>query len=267
MAPSDERRSQHRTGWSRAAGPLYGPLRTAFKRADSVVGALGIFLVAGFVIAALGTIGFVEIAEHVRSGSTTGFDDSVLVWIGQHRSVRMDAVMLEITALGTGTVVLMIAALSALFLSLTQHKFSALLLFVATAGGIVLNGILKFGFHRPRPHIIPWGTNAVASSFPSGHAMSAIVVYGTVAYLAARLHERRWARWLTMFFAVVVILFICYSRMYLGVHYPSDILAGLLIGVAWAGFCMATLEAVQILIKRRAPGAASTEKPAPDPRS
>ena len=92
--------------------------------------------------------------------------------------------------------------------------------------------------------------------------MSATIVYSTVAYLAARLQKRQWARWLTMFIAIIVIFLICLSRLYLGVHYPSDVLAGVIIGLAWAGFCMATLEAVQRFSKRHAPDVIE-EEPAP----
>jgi undecaprenyl-diphosphatase len=232
-----------------------------------MTGALGIFLIAGFAVAAAGTLGFSELAEHVRSGSTTAFDDAVLTWLGAHHTKLLDAVMLEITALGTGTVVLMIAGIAGLFLALTQHKYSALLLLVSAAGGIVLDGLLKLGFSRPRPHIIVWGTNAVSSSFPSGHAMSAVIVYGTVAYLAARLHKTVWARVITLVAALIVILAICVSRLYLGVHYPTDVLAGLIIGLAWAGFCMAALESVQLLAKQRAPEILEKEKPPPPVQS
>jgi undecaprenyl-diphosphatase len=171
--------------------------------------------------------------------------------------------MIEITALGTGTVVLMIVCVAALFLTLTKHKYSAMLLLVATAGGILLDLILKLRFDRPRPHVFEWGTNAVSSSFPSGHAMSATIVYSTVAYLAARLQKRVWARWVTMFLAVILIFLICLSRLYLGVHYPSDVIAGVVIGLAWAGFCMATLEAMQKFSQRRVPEVIEDEVPAP----
>ena len=76
--------------------------------------------------------------------------------------------------------------------------------------------------------------------------MIAVVLYSTVAYLAARLQKRRWKRWLTMLAACVLILLIGVSRLYLGVHYPSDVVAGFVIGLAWAAFCMAGLEAVRV---------------------
>ena len=93
--------------------------------------------------------------------------------------------------------------------------------------------------------------------------MSAAIVYGTVAYLAARLHKRIWARWLVMTAALIIIALICFSRMYLGVHYPSDVFAGVAIELAWAGFCMATLEAIQRFGVRRDPRILEHEKPAP----
>jgi undecaprenyl-diphosphatase len=93
--------------------------------------------------------------------------------------------------------------------------------------------------------------------------MSATIIYGTVAYLAARLQPRRWARWATMVCAAIVILLICATRVYLGVHYPSDIAAGIIVGFAWAGFCMAMLEAIQRAALRSAPHLLAVEEPAP----
>lgn len=224
--------------------------RKILARADTLLGAVGIFLVAGFVLAFIGTLAFAELAQHVTSGSTQAFDEHVLVWLSAHRTPLTDTAMLELTALGTGTVVLMIAGISSLFLALNKHKYSALLLAVATIGGLAFNTVLKLGFHRPRPEVVVWGTQAFSSSFPSGHAMSAAIVYSTVAYLAARLQKRLWSKVMTMLGALVMIVMICISRLYLGVHYPSDVAAGVTIGLAWAGFCMATLEGIQRFAKR-----------------
>lgn len=220
-------------------------LRKTVRWTDTFVGAVGIFLVGGFSVSLIATLIFAELAEHVRSGSTQGFDEKILVWLAGYRSPLVDSAMLELTALGTATVVLMVAGVAALFLALNKHKSSALLLSVATAGGLILNMVLKIGFHRPRPHVVVWGAQAFSSSFPSGHAMSAAIVYSTVAYLAARLQKRLWSKLLTMIGAFVLVALICLSRLYLGVHYPSDVAAGVFIGLAWAGFCMATLEAIR----------------------
>ena len=261
----EERRLEPRNAFSRYWNPFYGLLRVAAAKADTLLGAVGIFLVAGLIVAAIATGTFVEVAEHVRSGSTQAFDEAVLRWIAAHRTHTLDAVMVEITALGTGTVVIMIVAVASLFLVLTQHRYSALLLLVSTFGGLVLNGVMKLGFNRPRPTVVVHAVQTVSSSFPSGHAMSAAIVYSTVAYLAARLHKRAWARVLVMLTALVVIILICFSRLYLGVHYPSDVLGGVIIGLGWAGFCMATLEAIQRFGIRRDPRILEVEKPAPAP--
>ena len=264
---SEERRDGQRGNLSAYSNPLYRALRASVEKADSLVGALGIFLVGGLIVAAIGTAFFAVVADHVREGNTQAFDDAVIRWMGAHHSANLDAVMVEITALGTGVVVLMIVAVAALFLVLTNHKYSAILLLVSTAGGIILNGILKLGFNRPRPSIFVPTVQAVSSSFPSGHAMSAAIVYSTVAYLAARLHKRRWARWLVMTAAFLVIALISISRLYLGVHYPSDVIAGVAIGLAWAGFCMATLEAIQKFGIHHDPQILKNETPAPQVQS
>jgi undecaprenyl-diphosphatase len=260
---SQERRVEQRGKLSAYSNPLYRTLRASADKADTLVGALGIFLVGGLIVTAIGTAFFVALAGHVQSGSTQAFDDSVIRWLAAHHSRNLDAVMVEATALGTGVVVLMIVAVAALFLVLTNHKYSAILLFASAAGGIVLNVILKLGFNRPRPSVFLPEVHTISSSFPSGHAMSAAIVYSTVAYLAARLHKRRWARWLVMTAAFVVIALISFSRLYLGVHYPSDVIAGVAIGLAWAGFCMATLEAIQKFGIRRDPRILKDETPAP----
>lgn len=243
------------------------PVDQAFEalvdRVGSVLGALGIFMIAGVIVAGIGTWIFSEFAERVMAGGTLAFDEAVLSWVASHHTPALDSIMLEITTLGTGTDVLMVVCVAALFLTLTRHKYSALLLLVATSGGLLLDMWLKHWFGRPRPHVFVWGTQAFGSSFPSGHAMSATIVYSTVAYLAARLHRRRWARWVTMSIAMLLIFLICGSRVYLGVHYPSDVLAGVIIGLAWAAFCMATLEGIQRFSQRRAPEVMKSEAPAP----
>jgi undecaprenyl-diphosphatase len=265
---AEERRAVQRGRLSALVNPIYRALRASAAMANTLIGALGIFLVAGLIVAIAGTAIFVEVAEHVRSGGTQAFDDSVIRWVGAHHSPALDAIMLEITALGTGIVVLMVVTVAALFLTLTRHKYSAILLLASAFGGIVLNIVLKLGFHRSRPSVVVAAVHTFTSSFPSGHAMSAAIVYSTVAYLAARLLRHRWARWLVMTAAMSLIAVISFSRIYLGVHYPSDVIAGVAIGFAWAAFCMATLEAIQKFWLRRDPRIpVGEEPPPPDPVS
>jgi undecaprenyl-diphosphatase len=231
--------------------------------AGTFYGAVGIFLVMGAVIAVVATLGFSELAEHVLAGGTQAFDVAILRWLHEHQNPMLTALMVEMTYLGTGTVVMMVVIVVALFLWHTEHKHSARLLLAATVGNILLNGALKLVYHRPRPSVFVWQTTAVSSSFPSGHAMSATVVYGTVAYLVMRLQKHHWSRMLTLGAAIILILLICLTRLYLGVHYPSDVIGGIIVGLAWAAFCMATLEASLALARRRAPREVVEERRAP----
>ena len=266
---ADERRDIPETGpdtrghLRRVWDVVFVALRFIARYAHSVYATFGIFILAGAAIAIAGTWGFASLAGHVTSGGTLAFDDAVLRWLGDRRMPTLDAVMLDITALGTSSVVTMVVGVAALFLWLNKHKHSAILLLVATFGGVLLNNLLKAGFGRPRPDVIPWGAKATFYSFPSGHAMSAAVVYSTVAYLAARLQRTHAARLALMLVAALVILLICVSRLYLGVHYPSDVIAGVIVGLAWAAFCMATLEALQLYARRNAPQMLAEEHPAP----
>lgn len=242
---------------------IFGTVRFIARHVRNVTAVFGIFLLSGAAIAIGFTWAFAKLAGHVQSGKTQTFDDTVMRWIGDHQSRIVESIMLEITVLGTGTVVGMIVLIAGTFLWLNSRKHSAVLLVAATVGGLILDSLLKLGFARPRPRIFEWGTQAVSSSFPSGHAMSSVIVYGTVAYLAARLQRQPASRVVTFVLAALIIAAISVSRVYLGVHYPSDILAGLLIGLAWAGFCMALLEAAQLYARRNAPQMLHAEKPAP----
>jgi undecaprenyl-diphosphatase len=221
----------------------------------------GILILGGLAFAIALTYGFAKIAAKVVSGGTSGFDDASMKFMGSHQVPWISNLMVEVTMLGTGIVVAMMIAVTALFLWLYDYKNSATLLLVTTLGGMLLNNVLKLGFDRPRPQFFDWGTHAMTSSFPSGHAMSAAIVYPTVAYLAARLQKSHWARVLTMLSAAILVVLICLSRVYLGVHYPSDVIAGVVVGLAWSAFCMTTLEVAQLYAKRNAPALVEGEHP------
>ena len=204
-------------------------------------------LVSGVAVAIACTWLFVESASHVQSGATQSFDHAVMRWMGIHRIEWIERSLLEITALGTGLVLMMIVIIALLFLVATQHRFSAFLLLVASAGGRILNTMLKSTFYRPRPRLFEWLTNPSGSSFPSGHAMGSAIVYFTVAHPILRLEKRKVeASDVTITMSLLLVLLISVRRLYLGVHYPSDVIAGMVIGLAWAGFCLAGLEAVRV---------------------
>ncbi len=242
---------------------FFALLRKATTHAHTFYGAVGIFLVAGAIVAFAGAYAFAKIAKVVQKGYTQPYDVAILQWIHAHQTPGLTKLMIELTPLGTGGVVIVVVGVAAMFLWHTEHKHSARLLLASTVGGILLNNALKLFFNRERPSVFEWGTSAASSSFPSGHAMSATVVYGTVAYLVARLQRRHVSRVLTMLGAAVLILGICFTRLYLGVHYPSDVVGGIVVGLAWAGFCMATLEATLALARWRSASEVIEEKQAP----
>ena len=258
-----DRRSKYRGHLHLFWDALFKTLRFIQRRVNDVYAAIGIFIVLGATVALAATWVFVRIAGEVREGETQAFDVAVLRFMEAQKTELLDRVAIEITFLGTGVIVLMIVAISGMFLWLTKHKHSALLLMVSTAGSILLNGLLKAGFDRPRPQVFEWGQHTVSSSFPSGHAMSAAAVYMTVAYLAARLQRRRISRALTLLAAVIIIALIAASRLYLGVHYPTDVLAGVVIGIAWAALCMAMLETTLLYGRRRSARMRAAEAPSP----
>jgi undecaprenyl-diphosphatase len=261
-----ERRTKERGHFGLFWDALFKTLRFIGRRVNDVYAVVGIFIVLGTVVAFGTTWIFVQIAEEVREGTTQTFDVAVLRYIETHKTPLLDKAMIEITFLGTGLIVMTMVLVSGMFLWLTKHKHSALLLIVATTGSILLNNLLKAGFDRPRPQVFEWGQHTVSSSFPSGHAMSAATVYMTVAYLAARLQGRHLSRVLTIIAALIVVVLIAISRLYLGVHYPTDVTAGVLIGIAWAAFCMAMLEATLLYGRRRSARMRAAEAPAPRDR-
>ena len=240
---------------------VFGAVRWVAAHGRNAYTTFGILILGGLAIGVALSYGFAKIAGQVVSGSTAGFDNASMKFMGSHQVPWLSKAMVEVTLLGTGTVVAMIIAVSALFLWLYDYKQSATLLLVTTLGGLLLNSVLKAGFDRPRPQFFDWGTHAMTSSFPSGHAMSAAIVYPTVAYLATRLQKTHKARFLTMFVAAVLVVLISLSRVYLGVHYPSDVIAGVVVGLAWSAFCMTTLEVATLYTKRNAPALVEGEHP------
>jgi undecaprenyl-diphosphatase len=231
--------------------PFYSTLRLIARHVSGFFGALAAFLTVGFIVAAAAVVVFVAVASAVRTGLTQQFDEATLRWLAEHRAPLMDQVMLDITALGTGLAPLMIVAVASVFLWLTQHRWSVYVLLLGVLGGKLINTLLKAIFDRDRPSVVEWIADVRSPSFPSGHAMSAMVLYGSIAYLVARLEPTPRLRWVTWLFAGFMILAMGFSRMYVGVHYPSDVIAGFIAGLAWLTFVASTVSAIRFFANRR----------------
>ena len=226
-------------------------LRLIARHVSGFWGALAAFAAVGIVIAAVLAILFIAVVQIVGADALQRMDESALRALATYRSPGLDRIMLQITSLGNGVVLIVLALVASVFLWLSHHRWSVYLLLVGMAGGKVLNSLLKAAFGRDRPSVVEWVYEVTSPSLPSGHAMGAFITYGTIAFLVGRLGTTRALRWATWIIAGVIILAIGLSRMYLGVHYPSDVLFGYLAGLAWLLFVIATIRALQFFAPRR----------------
>jgi undecaprenyl-diphosphatase len=194
--------------------------------------AITVELVGGLLLS-LGIIwAFAQIADEVVEGESRRFDTAVLLWIHSHFPSWLDGPMRAATALGYYWVVASLLLLAASVFYLKSRKVSAALLLISTVGGIVLTTFLKAVFQRTRPELFDSGYAASFYSFPSGHATIAVGFYGTLTLLVAWGLEGVW-RWAVVAVGIFLVLLIGFSRLYLGVHYPTDILAGFLAAPLW----------------------------------
>ncbi|HEX2728530.1 MAG TPA: phosphatase PAP2 family protein [Rubrobacteraceae bacterium] len=206
-----------------------GLLRKISERLPLTV---ALWLVAGLLVSAAVISLFAKITEDVVEGESRRFDRAVLLWIHATFPDWLNEPMRLITTLGYYYVVVPLLAVAVLVFYLKGWKLSAVLLVVSTAGGIVLTTVLKSVFRRARPDLFDSGYTASFFSFPSGHATVAVGFYGMLTLILAY-HLRGLARWAVVSAGVSLVLLIGFSRLYLGVHYPTDVLAGFLASPLW----------------------------------
>jgi undecaprenyl-diphosphatase len=187
---------------------------------------------------------FVEIAGEVLEGDTATLDRAILLALREARNLAdpigpswLEEAARDVTALG-GHVVLTIVTLAAfVYLLMTRKSHAAVLVAAAVGGGMLLSTGLKMGFERPRPDLVPHAARVYTASFPSGHAMLSAVTYLTLGALLARVQPSRRLKAFLLGLAVTLTILVGASRVYLGVHWPTDVLAGWCVGAAWASLC------------------------------
>jgi undecaprenyl-diphosphatase len=196
------------------------------------------------VVIAGGILAFLRLADIVVEGETEAFDRAVLLMFRDPADLSqgpgpawLAGVMRDITALGGLAVLTLIVAVVTLYLVLVGKRAAALFVVAAVAGGTLLSHGMKLFFDRPRPDLIPNAPLELTASFPSGHAMISAVTYLTLGVLLTRLDAPRRVHAYFLAVAVVMTVLIGISRIYLGVHWPTDVLAGWCLGAAWALFC------------------------------
>lgn len=215
-------------------------LRAWFGGVDRAVLVTALALVAGLWV-------FIAVAHGVKAGSTQALDERIL------RSLRdpanpaaglgplwLEEAGRDLTALG-GVVALCLLTLGVTgFLLISRKRRAAALLLTATLGGLLLSSTLKVAFNRPRPHVVSHLSHVSSPSFPSGHSMLSTVVYLTIGSILAGLVGRRALKLYFLGLALLLSFLVGVSRIYVGVHYPTDVLAGWSAGLAWALFCSLT---------------------------
>ena len=197
-------------------------------------------LVLGLTIAC--ALGFVAVSWLVANGATEELDRSIML-LSRVPGDPNDALgpawfeemLAEVTALGGYTILVIVSALALIALGLQGEGRAAIFLATTLIGGSIVSSVLKALFARPRPDLVEHLDRTFTSSFPSAHAMVATLAYLTLAAVCIRLLRRRSTRVFVLVSAVLLAVAIGASRVYLGVHWPSDVVAGWLAGAAWAG--------------------------------
>jgi len=188
---------------------------------------------------------FAELADEVLEGETHAFDTAIILALRHPGDLTdplgpdwLEEMMRDFTALGGVGVLTLVTVVVCGYLLITGKKRSAILVLGSVAGGMLLGSLLKHGFSRPRPELVTHGSYIVTSSFPSGHSMMSAVTYLTLGGLLNRISLKHRVKVYVLLCAVLLTLLVGFSRVYLGVHWPTDVMAGWTIGAAWAFMCL-----------------------------
>jgi undecaprenyl-diphosphatase len=194
-----------------------------------------VLLIAGGVWA------FVELADEVLEGETATIDRALLLLLRTPGDPSdplgppwFEEIVRDLTALGGIAVLTLLTLVVAAFLALRRMRGAAWLLLLATGSGMLASFALKDLFDRPRPDLVPHGMHVASASFPSGHSMMAAIVYLTLGALLARVQPKRRIKAFVLSVSILLAVIVGISRVYLGVHWPTDVLAGWTVGAAWA---------------------------------
>jgi undecaprenyl-diphosphatase len=213
---------------------------------------------------------FVAVADEVREGETHALDSRLLLALRDPQDPAnplgptwLEESARDITGLGGHAILTLMTLAAVIYLLMAGKRGAAVLVVAAIAGGMLLSTGLKLGFERPRPDLVPHATRVYTASFPSGHAMLSAITYLTLGALLTRVQKRRRIRAFIMGLAVALTLLVGISRVYLGVHWPSDVLAGWSVGAAWASLCWFVALQLQRRGQVEDPGETSSPQAAP----
>ncbi|MCP1309480.1 phosphatase PAP2 family protein [Paenibacillus tyrfis] len=208
----------------------------------------GKYMLTAVIIVLLSTLIFVKFAHDLQENQLERFDRTYIDWIQSHISPKLTVWMKGITLFGAFQTLFVLLPVSVSLMVWQKKKWEALFFVVAVTGGMLFNQLLKQIFERERPTLRRI-VEEVGYSFPSGHSMASIVFYGMLAMLFLMFVKSPVLKLLLAVTAGCLIIMIGVSRIYLGVHYPSDVAAGFAAGAAWLTVCGVGLQAV--LVSRR----------------
>jgi undecaprenyl-diphosphatase len=178
--------------------------------------------------------GFIKLTSDVTAGELDAFDRVVLQRIVEMRVPGLNGPAVDVTALGSVSVLTFLCVLTAVLLLMHRDRLAAWQLTIAAIGGGLISTMLKRVLERARPAEVEKLVEVSSFSYPSGHSLAAASVYLTLAIVCARRLQHRAARVFVFGSALLLMLCIGFSRAYLGVHFPSDIAAGLMLGSGWS---------------------------------
>ncbi len=200
----------------------------------------GVELVGGLLILTVAAWVFGAVAEDVVEGDTR-LDTRLADWLHDHASPGWTTFFESVTFLGNVPTLAAFALVSAIVLAVRGHRAELQLLLLAAVGTQILTLGLKLGFERERPFFPDPLATESSYSFPSGHASVSLAVYGTIGFILARHLDDRRAQIASLAAAAVLVGLVGFSRLYLGVHFLSDVVAGFSVGLAWVALCAVLL--------------------------
>jgi undecaprenyl-diphosphatase len=226
-------------------------MRQSLLKLRALIGREPVVFIAALVIV-VGVWGFIELLGEVREGDSRNFDERILRAFRNptdtHRLIGPEwsqTAVRDVTALGGAVVLGLVVFGVAGFLAMTRRQHMMWVVLVAAFGAVAINATLKHFVARARPDVVPKLTDVNSQSFPSGHSAMSAAVYLTLGGLMAQTVSRRRVKLYFVGLALFLTLLVGLSRVALGVHYPTDVLAGWTIGLVWALLCWMTARYLQ----------------------
>jgi len=219
-------------------------------------------ILVGFLGLAGAMFVLIKLASEVAEGDTFAFDKAVLRGLRTTQDAAvpigpawLKSAMIDFTALGGAPVLSLITILAVGYLLAVRKLSTAIFVTLSVTCGALLSALIKSLFVRPRPEIVSHLVEVNSASFPSGHAMNSAIVYLTIAVLLARSQAKRRVQIYLIVAAMLLVLIVGSTRVFLGVHWPSDVMAGWTVGALWAAICSLAAKTLQKEKRIEAPAA------------